>query len=85
MKKLARDATEDENLEPGTRSDPTRRASHMMKQTIDLLVATYPGLHCAVVVIEPGTDRLNYAANIERPDAIALFKALAHRLQKETQ
>lgn len=83
MKKDARDATDDENLMPGTHADASPKAQHIMRAMIEVCQQAFPGTHVMVCVMEPDSERFNYASNVQRPDMLALLKAMLHRFSIE--
>mgnify|MGYP001806246138 CR=1 FL=1 len=80
-KKLARDASSEENLIPGTHRPAQPEAAEFMRRTLDVFRRSLPGYDFALFVIEKPEHaeardpRFNYASTIERPDMIALLKA----------
>ena len=82
-RKFAADATDDENLVPGTFADPSPQAQHIMRALIEVTQETFPGTHVTVIVMEPEQERFNYASNVQRPDMVAMLKALLKRFRIE--
>lgn len=81
-KKLARDASNEENIVPGTHRPAQPEAAEFMRRTLDVFRLTMPGYDFALFLIEKpehapaGVDpRFNYASTIERSDMVALLKA----------
>lgn len=86
MRKHAADATHDENAVPGTHADASPKAQHIMRALVETTMQAFPGTHVAVILMDPADqDRFNYASNVHRKDLVALMKAVAHRLERETQ
>lgn len=83
MKRYAADASDDENLVPGTSAPPSEDTARTMRALIDAVTELYPGTHVMVAVMEPAHERFNYASNVRRVDMMAMLKALLKRLRHE--
>jgi hypothetical protein len=84
MKKLARHGTDDENCEPGSFQPASADARNVMQALIRTCEAAYPGMLVTVMVVERDSDRMNYASNCDRPDMLAMLKAVITRLTRDT-
>lgn len=82
-RKNAADATDDENLVPGTFADPNQQAAQMMRALIKTAEEIWPGLAVMVCLMDRETERFNYASNVHRADMLAMLKAMLKRLSIE--
>ena len=83
MKKFAADADDDENLMPGTHDDASPKARHIMRALIEVTTQAFPGTSVMVCLMEPETERMNYASNVQRRDMLAMLKAMLKRLRRK--
>ncbi len=82
-RKLARDASHDENAIPGTHGPVQEEASRLMVGMLNTFRECLPGWNFALFVIEPEeraraegrTPRFNYGSTVDRPDMVAILKA----------
>jgi hypothetical protein len=83
VKKNAHDATDDENLVPGSHDDASPLAEHIMRALIQTTVKAFPGVQVTVLLIEPLTERMNYASNCSREDIVAMMKSFIKRARTD--
>lgn len=81
-RKLARNATPDENAVPGSHGPVQAQAGVIMKTIFETLRTVYPGYEMTVFVFEPArlarkegrAPRFNYASTVNRDDMIAVLE-----------
>ena len=84
--KLARDASNEENLVPGTYKPITEQVADQMRDIINVFEKAFPGHQIALIFGTPPTEkdpmgRANFASNCDRRDMIAIMKAYIARAE----
>lgn len=91
-RKLARDASPEENAIPGSHGPAQDEAQRLMCALLDAFQESLPGWNFALFMIEPEEraraegrlPRFNYGSTVARPDMIAILNAwLARQTEME--
>ncbi len=84
-RKLARNASDEENSIPGSHGPASEKSQHIMVAIMQTLKEVYPECDCSIFVFEKApagsdrNDRYNYASTVERADMNAVLRAFLAR------
>lgn len=78
-RKLAREASPEENAIPGSHGPVQAEVVGIMEATLDALRAHLPGWQFTLFAFEPNGSRYNYMSTADRPDMVAVLKAFVAR------